>query len=1057
MPRLAMAVICGLIAAASLCASVLAADPDVKAVRAVLPTDRGLVIHAGAAGPELAAALAAETPLVVHTLLGDAATEQAARAALVGAGLHGQATVARWRDPKSLPFLDNTAIAVIADLDAGDGLRAEECLRAVRPGGITFLKQGGTWSATTRKRPADTDDWPEYAHDAAASDVSSDVRVGPARGLQWQAGPEEVTKDGIRLVGGVWIACEVMRLPPPENERKRLIARDAYSGLPLWQREDVTVNSRFAFLADGKRVYVNPGAVDRGWPAPSMIALDLRTGRTVAEFDQGITFEAPAELPKDRKEQETIQRGLSGRAGNLVARLDAGVLLQVTGQQMVALDAESGKRLWDRQTSQAGGLNVNHVGHLLGRVWMHPLVRAGVVYVIEGESARSFSYTHWPAATCERIVAMDLATGKERWTRTWPAEHGPPGVAYNMTCGEGVLALAVRDGRGDRPDKGRLQLLLVDAATGRTIAYQGTGHTRGDIGGGHSHARAMIVGGKVWVSTIYGSASAALTDPANTVAGEYVGLRPVACTVWRATPKWLIGSMTVAALDGTGYYWTDAMRTHCDVGAFPANGFLYITPNFCGCQPYQPGSNATHSRLLSEDTGLARLERGEAKAAPAVEGAEADWPTLLRDSMRSAWSDHTLARELKAAWQETIPVASCADAMLQREWDDHYYTRGPITAASVAEGVCVVAVPHRQQVVALDATTGKPRWRIAVDGRVESQPTIHGGLVLFGTRSGWVYAVSRDTGATVWRYFAAPSAERIVVNGQLESPWPVFGSVVAAGDDVWAFAGRHSDLDGGLRWVRLDTASGAVRARGRLGSDDLWRDAKADRPTRIANMPPVYDGERFHFAQEFLERRGEGLVRFDAGLGRTGHDWDTWQARSRIDAMIPANTGTLQDGRRGRGLNANSHYYGGVRAKQFCYRGGDFVSLLGSLEKGNRGGNPAANILRMRRLRPDEKEPKRGVASVPVWQGERPNNWLGTNSFKACAVAGDRVLVAYSIEGRDGHHKVKHHHYLKVLDYETGKEVQQLELPAKALYAGVAVAARAVYVVSEDGTVTCYR
>ena len=88
----------------------------------------------------------------------------------------------------------------------------------------------------------------------------------------------------------------------------------------------------------------------------------------------------------------------------------------------------------------------------------------------------------------------------------------------------------------------------------------------------------------------------------------------------------------------------------------------------------------------------------------------------------------------------------------------------------------MVAVPHRQEVIALDAATGKPRWRIVADGRVESQPTIHRGLVLFGTRSGWVYAVSRDTGATVWRHFAAPSAERIVVNGQLESPWPATAS-----------------------------------------------------------------------------------------------------------------------------------------------------------------------------------------------------------------------------------------------------------------------------------------
>jgi len=174
--------------------------------------------------------------------------------------------------------------------------------------------------------------------------------------------------------------------------------------------------------------------------------------------------------------------------------------------------------------------------------------------------------------------------------------------------------------------------------------------------------------------------------------------------------------------------------------------------------------------------------------------------------------------------------------------------------------------------------------------------------------------------------------------------------------------------------------------------------------------------------------------------------------------MIPANTGTLQDGRRRRGLNAKCHYYGGVRAKQFCYRGDDFVSLMGSLEKGNRGGSAAATVLRMRRLKPGDEPPKKGVAAVPVWRGGRISNWIGAEGYKACAVAGDRVLVGWSMEGRDSHSFKEPRHRVKVLDYETGKETQpDLHVPAPILYAGIAVAKGAAYVVSEDGTVTCFR
>ena len=1040
--------------------AVLAAGPDVAAFRKALPAERGLVIHAGAEDASFAAALANKTPLVVHVLLRNAKGEQAARAALVAAGVHGQATVGRWADPKRLGLLDGTATGVVADLDSSGQLTADECLRAVAPGGVAYLKSKGTWSATVKKRPADVDDWPQYAHDGSASDVSTDMRVGPARGLQWQTGPEDVTKDGVRLIDGVWVACELERRERIYgDQRRRLIARDAYSGLGLWQREDLGVNSRFAFLVDRKRVYLNPAPTRYGWPAPSLIALDLRTGKTVMKFTEGITFKTPADLPKDRQEQEKIKNALKGRSHNLQVRLAGGVLLQVTGQQTVALDAATGKRLWGAKTSRTGDIRVDHAGRVSGTTFMHPVLRDGVAYVIEGSGKRSFSYTHWPAATCDRILAIDAATGKRRWEWTWPKDEGPAGVAYNMTCAEGVLALAVRGYSSDTEaarGKGRLRLLVIDAAKGTTISYQQSGFGDRGIGGGHSHARAMINRGKVWVSNIYGSVSTDVKAPAEGVRKEYVGLRPVGCTVWRATPKWLVGSLTVAALDGSGFYWTDAHRTHCDVGAFPANGLLYITPNFCGCQPYQPGSNAMHSRLLPDDATLRRLERGKAAPAPAADEA-GGWPMLLRDPMRSAWSDVKLGRELKIAWQRRIAPAPAPDAMLQRDWENHYFTSGHVTAASVAGGVCVLAIPHRQEVLALDAATGKPQWRIAVDGRVESQPTIHRGLVLFGTRNGWVYAVNRDSGELVWRYFVAPSVERIVANGQLESVWPVFGSVVAAGQDVWAFAGRHSDLDGGLRWVRLAAAGGAVRASGRLGYDELRRDRKTERPIRMANMPPVFDGKRFYFAQQYLAVEGDRLVPWDAGLGRTGHGWDNWRARSRINAMIPANTGTLQDGRRRRGLNANSHYYGGVRAKQFCYRGDDFVSLLGSLEKGNRGGNAAAYVLRMRRLGPDAAEPKRGVAAVPVWQGKRPNNKHGQNSAKACAVAGDRVLVGYSWEGRDSHSLKEPRHRLAVREYATGKTVQELYVPAPVLYAGIAVADSAVYVVSADGSVTCVK
>ncbi len=69
------------------------------------------------------------------------------------------------------------------------------------------------------------------------------------------------------------------------------------------------------------------------------------------------------------------------------------------------------------------------------------------------------------------------------------------------------------------------------------------------------------------------------------------------------------------------------------------------------------------------------------------------------------------------------------------------------------------------------------------------------------------------------------------------------------------------------------------------------------------------------------------------------------------------------------------------------------------------------------------------------------------------------MLPAYSIEGNQGHRLKDPRHRLAVVEYETGKTVHELHLPPPAMYASIAVAEGAVYVViaTQDGSVTCMR
>ena len=73
---------------------------------------------------------------------------------------------------------------------------------------------------------------------------------------------------------------------------------------------------------------------------------------------------------------------------------------------------------------------------------------------------------------------------------------------------------------------------------------------------------------------------------------------------------------------------------------------------------------------------------------------------------------------------------------------------------------------------------------------------------------GWVYCLRASDGALIWRFQAAPGSRRHGAFEQIESVWPVHGSVLVENGTVNLVAGRSVFLDGGLRFLRLDAATG---------------------------------------------------------------------------------------------------------------------------------------------------------------------------------------------------------------------------------------------------------
>ncbi len=144
----------------------------------------------------------------------------------------------------------------------------------------------------------------------------------------------------------------------------------------------------------------------------------------------------------------------------------------------------------------------------------------------------------------------------------------------------------------------------------------------------------------------------------------------------------------------------------------------------------------------------------------------------------------------------------------------------------IFDGKLLVASVDGHRVWCLDAGTGKAMWSCTAGGRVDSPPTVHQGLVLFGSADGWVYCLRASDGELAWRFRAAPGQRRVVAFGQLESAWPVHGSVLVQNNVAYVAAGRSSYLDGGIYLYGLEPTTGRVLHQGRLDGPhpDLAKD-----------------------------------------------------------------------------------------------------------------------------------------------------------------------------------------------------------------------------------------
>jgi len=745
----------------------------------------GFIVHIGCKNGLLTAALHTNDSYIVHGLDGDVKNIEKAREHISSLNLYGKVSVDQLKG-NQLPYIDNLVNLVVSE-DPGM-IPTDEILRVLAPNGVAYIKKAGKWAKTVKARPKEIDEWTHYLHDASGNAVAHDSVVGPPRRMQWVGSPRwarshEHSASLNALVSANGRIFYIMDEGPRDSiqlpPRWFLTARDAFNGTILWKRNiPKWYNHLFPLksgparltrrlIAIGDEVYTTLG-ID----AP-LSAIDAATGETIRTYAGTKTVEElvfadgvlllvvnPDREPVDYKQENancwTERDRASKRWG-----------WDETVDELVAINTKTSEVLW-RFKSKIVPMSLAADRH---RVVYH-----------DGEA----------------VVCLEHGTGKKLW-RT-PVERSsliPTGWSPSMMVYKDVVLFSGQ----------KRALVTLSAKDGREL-WTSKLHPSGHL----CPEDIFVIDGLVWSGDI------ASARPRST--GMFTGRDPFTgdikrefspdvepfavmhqrCYPSKATEKYIIPSWTGTEFinprtkEWEIHHW---VRGGCFYGVMPCNGLLYATPNACACY-YQSKLNGFNAlapaakKKRSTPSDADRLQRGPAYNEMLDTKYEVrdtdDWPMYRHDSARSGRVRTKVPSTLKRAWQIELG--------------------GRITQPVAADGRLFVASVDTHTVHTLDAASGKKLWSYTAGGRVDSPPTVYKGRVLFGSADGWVYCLRASDGVLAWRFRAAPHDLRLMSYEQLESVWPVSGSVLIQNEVAFTLAGRSVFLDGGMRLLRLDPLTG---------------------------------------------------------------------------------------------------------------------------------------------------------------------------------------------------------------------------------------------------------
>jgi outer membrane protein assembly factor BamB len=650
------------------------------------------------------------------------------------------------------------------------------------------------------------DEWPQYLHGADNNCVARDTVVGPPRHLQWTAGPPWTRSHmGAATIAGMISSrgrlFTIEDTTTAENPflpaKWKLIARNAFNGIELWALdypdwEQITVfikdfhaQMKRRLVAVGDTVYCTPGL-----SAP-VTALDAATGKMLREY--------------------------KGTEGTQEFAYHDGRLYLVIGDRMHFNAYGTG--LGNEKKRGKAKVSIETDRHAPFKGYGFPFSAynpqtpnakkpTNVIAAIDPETDREV----WRTKEIADYIGCTMALKGDRLV--YQAAHGV--FCLNAQTGKRNWAVEknIPCGIGSSPNTLVLSERAVYSEEGRNV-YAYSLADGSDYWGKAIKARKgyraetdiVIAAGALWMCGGSGTPTSfdlKTGEQTKTIAQKLS--KPMGhdrCFRNFITERFYINSKTggpdcLDLRDNTEYP-APFTRGTCSMGALPCNGLIYVGPWACQCHLpvalHNFNAYYTNEKVLPaqpkapEVKRSVRLVKGPAYGY-AGEAGDAPWPTYRQDQRRYA------------ATATRVPAKG-----LERLWKTRFKT--PVTAQTLAEGKVFLAETDAHTLRALDAATGKTLWEYVAEGRIDSPPTYYKGLLLFGSRDGRAHCLRASDGALSWR-FRDLSDKLICAFGQLESAWPVHGSVLLKKDIAYFCAGRSSYLDSGLFLYGLNPVTGNI-------------------------------------------------------------------------------------------------------------------------------------------------------------------------------------------------------------------------------------------------------